>query len=153
MQRKMSKKKSSTFSDTFYEVPFEEIEHTADQALRIYGSNLEELLLHAARGINSLMVTMNIPHSVENKKSVELDTMDVESLLVEWLSELAYWAETEMLIFHKFDIHSVSPTHVKATLYGAGVEQLEKQIKAVTYHNLEVVRISDGFIATVVFDV
>ncbi len=149
----MSKKTPFTSTGTSYEVAFEEIEHTADRALRIFGTNLRELLLNAARGMNSLMVTELTPCSVQHEKSVELDAMDAESLLVEWLSELAYRAETEMLIFHEFDMESVSPTHLKATLTGTRITQLEKHIKAVTYHNLKIIETDKGLAATVVFDV
>ena len=82
-----------------------------------------------------------------------LEAMDTETLLVDWLSELAYWAESEMLVFHEFKIESVSPTHLRARMYGTRVAQLEKHIKAVTYHNLEVVQTENGLTATVVFDV
>ena len=134
-------------------IAFEEIEHTADRALRIYGRNLQELLLNAASGLNSLMGAVDNIDSVQKKKSVQIEAIDAESLLVEWLSELAYWAETEMLVFSKFDLQNVSPTHVKALIYGRQVTQMEKHIKAVTYHNLEIVKTESGLAATVVFDV
>ena len=136
-----------------HQIAFEEIEHTADRALRIYGSNLEELLLNAARGMTSLMVTKHIPCSEHREKFVELKAMDTESLLVDWLSELAYWAEIEMLVFHEIKIESVSPTHLRARIHGTRITQLEKHIKAVTYHNLEIVQTEKGLTATVVFDV
>jgi SHS2 domain-containing protein len=47
----------------------------------------------------------------------------------------------------------VSPTHLRARIYGTRVTQLEKHIKAVTYHNLEIVQTEKGLTATVVFDV
>lgn len=72
---------------------------------------------------------------------------------MEWLSELAYWAETELLVFHKFDLYSLSPTHLKATVHGSRVAQLENHIKAVTYHNLKIIESDAGLTATVVFDV
>ena len=134
-------------------VAFEEIEHTADRALRIYGSDLEELLLNAARGMNSLLAPEHIPRSEHREKFVELDAMDTESLLVDWLSELAYWAEIEMLVFHEFRIESVSPTHLRARIRGTQARKLEKHIKAVTYHNLQIVQTERGLSATVVFDV
>ncbi|MBT8372197.1 MAG: archease [Desulfobacterales bacterium] len=149
----MPKKTHSASSDTSHELAFEEIEHTADWSLRIYGSNLRELLLNAARGMNSIMLAEHVRSATQATKSVELHAMDAESLLVEWLSELAFWAETEMLAFHNFDLQDVSPTHIKATLYGSRVTQLEKHIKAVTYHNLEIVQTAKGLTATVVFDV
>ncbi len=149
----MSNNRLPASAGTHHQVAFEEIEHTADRALRIYGSNLEELLLNAARGMNSLMVTKHTPCSEHQEKFVELEAMDTESLLVDWLSELAYWAEIEMLVFHEFKIESVSPTHLRAKIYGSRVTQLEKHIKAVTYHNLEIIETDKGLAATVVFDV
>ena len=149
----MSNNRQLTSAGSHPQVAFEEIEHTADRVLRIYGSNLEELLLNAARGMNSLMVTKHVPCSEHQEKFVELDAMDTESLLVDWLSELAYWAEIEMLVFHEFKIESVSPTHLGARIYGTRVTQLENHIKAVTYHNLDIVQTEKGLTATVVFDV
>jgi len=149
----MSQENTLITVPTFPHAAFEEVEHTADRALRIYGSNLQELLHNAAKGMNSLMVADRIPPSRQVKKTVELETLDAECLLVEWLSELAYWAETELLVFHEFDIDSVAPTHVRATIYGNRLPHLDKHIKAVTYHNLEILQTENGLVATVVFDV
>lgn len=149
----MSTKQSIISAGAIRGVAYTEIEHTADRALKICGSNLQELLINAAGGMNSLLVQEYNAISRPEEKSVELEAIDSESLLVEWLSELAYWAETELLVFHKFDLHSVSPTHVKATVHGNRVAQLDNHIKAVTYHNLKIIQTDAGLTATVVFDV
>ena len=132
---------------------FEEIEHTADKALRISGINLRELMISAALGMTQLMLgdASKIPNEIE--KSIELQAADAESLLVEWLGELAYWAETEMLVFKKFRIINVTATRLEAIALGGKVAELEKHIKAVTYHNLEIMQTPGGLEATVVFDV
>ncbi len=132
---------------------FEEIEHTADRAIKIYGSDLQELMINAAAGMNSLLDPDVDKSTPTEEISVELEAVDAESLLVEWLSELAYWAETKQLVFDKFDFHSISPTHIIATLCGSRVNRLENHIKAVTYHNLEIIQMDTGLTATVVFDV
>ena len=134
-------------------VAYRELEHTADRAFKIFGADMQELLLNAAAAMNSLLVEESSAFGTPEEKSIELDEIDSESLLVEWLSELAYWAETELLVFQKFDLHRVSPTHIKATVHGSRVDRLENHIKAVTYHNLEVVQTDRGLTATVVFDV
>jgi SHS2 domain-containing protein len=149
----MSEEKTSREAQTRPKVTFEEVAHTADRALRIYGGSIQELLLNAAMGMNSLMVPEFTPSSSQEEKFVELDALDAESLLVEWLSELAFWAETEMLVFHKFDLQNLSPTHVRATMFGSRVPHLDKHIKAVTYHNIKILQTDDGLVATVVFDV
>ena len=140
-------------SQTSHPAAFEEVEHTADRALRIYGSDMQALFANAVRGMNSILVAdiSVIPLQVE--KQIELEAMDPESLLVEWLSEFAYWAETEMLIFVKFDLKTTTPTRIQAIVTGGKAANLEKHIKAVTYHNLEIVAAEDGLTATVVFDV
>jgi SHS2 domain-containing protein len=74
---------------------FEEVEHTADKALRIFGANLTEFFLSAAAGLTHLMAADVSDISTEIEKTIELDAIDAESLLVEWLSELAYWAEQD----------------------------------------------------------
>jgi SHS2 domain-containing protein len=132
---------------------FEEVEHTADKALRIVGINLKELMISAAQGMTQLMVGDVSKISNKIKKSIEMQAVDAESLLVEWLNELAYWAETEMLVFKKFEVTDITATRLQATVWGATVPELEKHIKAVTYHNLEIRQTPKGLEATVVFDV
>jgi SHS2 domain-containing protein len=132
---------------------FEEVEHTADWALRVRGRDLRELLVNAARGMSRLLVSDldAVPTDVERR--FELDALDAEGLLVEWLSELAYWAEAEMLVFREFEIGGVAPDHLEALVRGGYASNLHKHIKAVTYHDLEIIKTKDGLEATVVFDV
>ncbi len=132
---------------------FEEIEHTADRALRIRGRNLEELLLNAARGLLTILNPMPLTGGRTATRVIDLDALDAETLLVDWLSELAFWAETEKLVFDRFDVEQVSPTHLRAVARGVRTERLERHVKAVTFHNLAIVQTPDGLTATVVFDV
>jgi SHS2 domain-containing protein len=119
----------------------------------VRGRDFRELLVNAARGMSRLLVSdpAVIPADVERR--FELDAFDDESLLVEWLSELAYWAEAEMLVFQEFKLSQVTPEHLEAVVRGGPVPNLQKHIKAVTYHNLEIVEAEDGLEVTVVFDV
>jgi SHS2 domain-containing protein len=132
---------------------FEEVEHTADRALRVFGTSLTELFLSAAAGLTHLMAADVSDISTEIGKFIELEAIDAESLLVDWLSELAYWAESEMLVFKKFRIQKATATCLKAMVFGGKTSMLEKHIKAVTYHNLKIIQTAEGLEATIVFDV
>ena len=132
---------------------FKEVEHTADKALRVFGTNFADLFLNAAAGLTHMMVADVSGISTEIEKSIELSAIDRESLLVEWLSELAYLAESEMLVFKKFRIQKVTARHLRARIFGGKAALLEKHIKAVTYHNLEIIKTGKGLEATIVFDV
>jgi SHS2 domain-containing protein len=132
---------------------FEEVEHTADCALRVRGRDWRGLLVNAARGMSRLLVSdlTSVPTDMERR--FELDAFDRESLLVDWLSELAYWAEAEMLVFREFDLRRVTSTDLEAVIRGGHMPNLHRHIKAVTYHNLEIIETDNGLEATVVFDV
>jgi SHS2 domain-containing protein len=132
---------------------FEEIEHTADHALKVYGKDLKELFISAAQGMTSLMMADISGVSGEIAKAVKIETIDTEGLLVEWLSELAYWAEAEMLIFKTFNIHRLTAKNLDASVIGGRAPALEKHIKAVTYHNLNIAMTHQGLEATITFDV
>jgi SHS2 domain-containing protein len=132
---------------------FEEIEHTADWALRVRGQDLAGLFVNAARGMTSLLVQELVGIPLEIEKHFELEAGDAESLLVNWLSELAYWTEAEGVVFGEFKLHHITQTHLQATVQGGPVAYLQKHIKAVTYHNLEIVEVADGLEVTVVLDV
>jgi SHS2 domain-containing protein len=132
---------------------FEIIDHTADWAMRVYGRDLKQLFVQAALGLSSLMVdTLDvIPISVEWQS--EFRAYDAEGLLVEWLSELAYWAEIEQIVFREFELSNMSPTRLSTLSRGGKVRELQRHIKAVTYHNLEIIETDAGLAVTVVFDV
>lgn len=140
---------------------YEVVDHTADWALRVWGRDLTGLLLHAALGMNNLMIGEETAGSTSSRKIVSptlsrnltLDAFDQETLLVDWLSELAYFAEMEQVIFPVIMLTNVTPIHLDAQIQGGTVPELVKHIKAVTYHNLEITKTIDGLEATIVFDV
>ena len=87
------------------------------------------------------------------EKRIELNAFDRESLLVDWLSEILYWAESEQILFQEFNILSLTDTHMTAVLRGRRHGQLHSVPKAVTYHNLEIVNTPTALYATIVLDV
>lgn len=143
----------STPSDDSGPKGFEEVEHTADRALHIHGRDLPELFVNAAAGMNSLMLSSDCGGVGTVEKTIELEAIDAESLLVAWLSELAFWAETASLIFSRFDIMELSPTRLRTVIRGDQLTTIEKHVKAVTFHNLAIRRTPEGLSVTVVFDV
>lgn len=136
-----------------YPADFEVVEHTADWAICARGRDLSHLLHSAAYGMSSLLVEdlEKVPLDVE--RTVAVEAFDRESILVEWLGELAYLAEKEGLVFREFDLDLVTPQEVRAVVRGGRAPELLKHIKAVTYHNLEVKETPRGLEATIVFDV
>lgn len=132
---------------------FKVVEHTADWSIRARGRNLRHLLHSAAYGMSTLLVEDLESISLDVERAVAVEGFDRESILVEWLGELAYLAEQEGLVFREYELQSATPQEVRATIRGGRAPELLKHIKAVTYHNLEVKETSRGLEATIVFDV
>ena len=131
---------------------FEELEHTADQALRIRGTDFKELLHHAALGM--LQLTGAIPSSGPSRdRKIEVQAPDREGLLVTWLEELLFSVETRGVTYTNFELHITGDTHLVAKVHETPVAAIARHIKAVTYHDLEIKKTEDGFETTIVFDV
>jgi len=139
--------------ESMSEQHFEVVEHTADWAIRVIGTDLAQLFCHAAEGMSSLMAGDLEVLPLDVVRTLDLQAYDAESLLVEWLSELAYWAEMEQMVFRQFDLIEVTPTELKGTVRGGRAPMLHKHIKAVTYHNLAIIENDEGLETTIIFDV
>jgi SHS2 domain-containing protein len=129
-----------------------EIEHTADWAIHVRGATLPELFVNAATGMYGLMADLAAVTPVL-ERTLEVNGVDAEALLVNWLNELVYHTEIDGEVFCEFRIALLEPTHLRATARGGKGIQLKKQIKAVTFHNLQIISTNTGYETTIVFDV
>jgi SHS2 domain-containing protein len=130
---------------------FQEIAHTADWSARVWAPDLPSLFVESARAMNALSGTV-IGAGERVKRAFELEAPDPESLLVSFLSELVYLQEQDNLAFDVFEVR-IASQRLNVQMEGARVESMDKAIKAVTYHNLKIVKTSEGFETTIVFDV
>lgn len=131
---------------------FEEVEHTADIALRVRGRDLPALFANAAHGMAcQLADPIGAPPTMEQE--IGLDAYDAETLLVAWLGELLYLGERDGCVFTEFNMLEVTPHRLRATVRGGTVRQYRRHIKAVTFSDLVIVCTGDGFETTIVFDV
>jgi len=130
---------------------FEEVEHTADYAIRAWGADLPELFVEAARGMNAL--TGGAPGEPAASRDLCLEAPELETLLVVWLEELAFLMEVEGEMYSKFEVAALAPTQLRARVSGGPAVGLDKLIKAVTFHNLAIQEAAGGYETTIVFDV
>lgn len=134
-------------------VKYEFLEHTAEVGLKAYGDTLEEIFENAALGMFDLMTDVD---TVEPRGELEVhvESQDLESLLVDWLTELIYVHELENVFLSDFKL-AIRGLSLEATVRGEVVDAtkhpLDLSIKAVTYHMLKV-SVKEGY-ATVIFDI
>ncbi len=139
---------------------YEYLEHTADIKFLAYGRTLEELFENAALAMFNVMIDTG-KVSGETAKEVFLKSSDLESLLVDWLSELLYLFEVDEIVFRKFQVKEIRDegSEYSITARASGEKfypeshPFETEIKAVTYNQLEIEKTADGWKAQVVVDI
>lgn len=130
---------------------YEEIDHTADWAFRAYGSTLIELFENAAYALFALEGALDAQSTL--LREIQVQGIDREALMVNWLNELLFQQETKHETYQKFKVTTLTDTDLTATIDGALTQPLTKFIKAVTYHDLEIQETEAGWQATIVVDV
>lgn len=134
---------------------FELFDHTADVGIVAYGSNLKEAYANVAYGMFSLITDLTEVHE-EIQRDIDVQALDRESLVVDWLNELLYIFDVDQVIFSRFEITALSQSQLRAKAYGEKIDtsrhQLKTEVKAATYHLLKVEK-GNGFKIQVILDI
>ena len=135
------------------------IDHTADIAVELESSSLEELFIAGFEAWLSIVIDAN------NLKADDLIDVDIsanskEGLLVSFLNELNFLLSTKKWISLSIrSIKIIEDSHgfeVSAELSGIKLKNnfsLKQEIKSVTYHKMEIVKKKNNYSTLVVFDI
>jgi SHS2 domain-containing protein len=122
------------------QVRFDLVEHTADVAVRAYGKSLNEIFENAAFGMFNVMTDTSTVELV-GEYTVEVESADLESLMVDWLSELLYLFDTKDVFLSDFNVE-IEDHKLTASVRGETIDKekhpLKSDVKAATYHMLEI---------------
>ena len=129
------------------------VDHTSEIGLQVRAASFGELLAEAARGLASLMLREVPAEAAGEAREIEVSAHDRESLLVDWLNEILYVAETGLWIPLEIEVLEASDTRLRARARGVDVEISPSMVKAATFHGLEVVETAEGVSAEVILDV
>lgn len=133
---------------------FEELDHSADVLMRIRGATLSEIFSNAGRAMFNVMYG-----ACEDRgtvREISLEAEDLESLLIDYLSELLFIADAENLVFCNFDV-DLHGNRLSATLRGEPFD-LDRHaggtlIKGFSYFGLEIVKEKDVYMVDIIFDI
>jgi SHS2 domain-containing protein len=136
------------------------IDHTADEAIEIFADSTEGLFTAAAYGMKDVLVE---PFELEDKavKKLFLNESTKEELLVKFLDEINFLFQTEKWLFNKVSTIKINAdsggwtitSELEGEIYNARKHVLKHEIKAVTFHQMEIKETSGGFITRIVFDI
>ncbi len=133
---------------------FEEVSHTADLEIRVWAKDLESLFRQSAAGMVHLSGVEDLVEGISSvKQTISLEAMDYEGLLILFLEELLYRLTEDYMIYDIQKLSISTEYTLKANLKGSQIKSYQRDIKAVTYHNLNVRTTADGYEVQIVFDI
>ena len=132
------------------------IDHTADFGIHVFGSDLKDLFTNAAFAMFD-QITIVKDLQPGKKLKIHVTGSDWPDLMVNWLRELLYlWTGKERLV-GKVSILSISEYKLSATVkydpYNSDRHVITNDIKAVTYHQIQVNQVANGWESRIIFDV
>lgn len=137
------------------------LDHMADVYVEVYGDTLEELFENAATAMFEVMTdTSRVSHRVV--RSVSTEGFDLESLLYRWLEEWLIIRDSENMLFSKFKVYKLTKiSEDQFIIEGQGwgekfnpsIHEVRTEVKAVTYHMMEVKQEEGKWIARFLLDI
>jgi protein archease len=135
------------------------VEHTADVGIEVRAASLGELFADAAAGfVDTIVPVTQVQPDVERELSVEATALDL--LLVAWLDELLYVFDTEGLLLPAGVVEVIAAdgactltARMRGERWDPARHPQKVQVKAITYHGLEVAHRDNGWFARVIFDI
>lgn len=130
---------------------YQVLTHTADIRLKLVGSSLGDLFAAGVEGL-ALILKPGTCHKVQynEKLTISLSASDATKLLIDFLSEVLTLSYTQKALFCRTTFLQLTETKLSATLEGVSVEGFAEDVKAVTYHEADVVKNEKGDYETVV---
>ena len=137
----------------------EEIDHTGDIGLRVRADTLPQLFERAAVGMFSVLTDLDTVRPTDST-GLSVEGRDREALMVRWLSELNYHHTVHARLFCAFSVETLEATadgfRLSATATGERLaparHTVHTEIKAITFHGMEIRETADGWTVQVIFD-
>jgi len=135
---------------------YEFLDHPSDLRVRVSGRSLSDIFVFAA---TAAMDSITDRGKVVPRERVEIAASGetYEELLVHWLEEILYLVETKGMVFREFGVNEIRDNGVLGWAKGEAIEpdkhELYSEIKAVTFHNLNIEASNAGYTVEIVLDV
>jgi SHS2 domain-containing protein len=138
---------------------FREIDHTGDIGIQVTASTLSQLFERAAAATFRVLTDPSTIRPTDATR-ITVDGRDLEALMVRWLSELNYRHTVNNVLYGTFGVASIDETDdgftLTATARGEPIDPdrhtVYTEIKAITFHGMEIRETDEGWAVQVIFD-
>ena len=135
---------------------YEMIDHTADLGIHVFGADAKDLFANAAFALFDLITDINALKGL-NEHEVRITGDDWPDTMVNWLRELLYLWTCKKMLVKIVNISYLTEHELTAKVnfdpYDPDHHEIKNEIKAVTYHQIQVEKGLLGWESKIIFDV
>lgn len=132
---------------------FEILPHRADLKIRAFGEDKKELFLNMLSAMTKNQKP-EIKITKKVKRKIKINSPNLLTLLVDFLNEALCLGQVNKEVYSSVIFKKFTDRGIEGKLIGLKVERFGEDIKAVTYHDLDINRKKDKiWEATVLFDI
>jgi SHS2 domain-containing protein len=129
---------------------------SGDFVFEASGKTIEKLFESCAEACFSAMTELSKVNASE-KFPVDVDAENIDDLLFNFLAELIFLKDTEKIFLSKFDIEiDIDKFSLNSVARGERIDynkhDIKTDVKAVTYHNLQVKQVEGEFRVRAILD-
>ena len=135
---------------------YQAMDHPADLRFRVWAPDLESLFRQAALALLDTLFPGEGDGGAQTlaaRVDVDLEGVDRDDLLVRWLGELHFQAETRRLVPQAITFQQLEATRLRAECIMVEAPPPGCEIKAVTYHQSGITEADGRLEAALLFDV
>jgi SHS2 domain-containing protein len=128
---------------------YEFLSHTADIRMEVKNLNLKNLFLDAFWGLMEFLGKDKLKTSGQVKRLITVSASDLTSLLIDFLNEILTTSQIHKEIYNQINfLHFPEENDlnlfIEAEIIGGEIQKFEKDVKAITYHNANLVKNEKG---------
>lgn len=133
---------------------FKYLDHPSDVGIEVSGNTLKELFINAALGMLSIISDIQ-PKRKRITKKLHVSEETTEELLHSYLSEILWFVTKERFFPMHITLLTFNDHSLDAELEGVQLknEEIKSEVKAVTYHQLEIYQKKNIWFTNLIFDV
>ncbi len=124
--------------------------------MKVVGNSQAELFAHSAFALFDVMTDVE-KIEIKEQLPLEVEGMDRDDLLVNWMRELLYLYQGSGYMLKEFRIQDVKDTVVKAEVCGEKIDpdrhEIRKEISAVAYNQGRMQKTGNQWTAQLIFEI
>lgn len=128
---------------------------SSDLAVKVFGKSQAELFANSAFALFDLMTDLE-KIEVQEHLPLEVEGVDRDDLMVNWMRELLYLYQGSGYLLKEFQIREIKENYLRGEVIGEKYDpdrhEIQREIRAVVSHQSRMEKTGDQWTAQVVFE-